>query len=606
MKFQWRLSLTAILLSLIIAGCAPTTGIQEPSLTEEQKAQLEINQLLSNASKTQDPEASLIRADIAQRYISMARYSEALDLIPLINLSILPLETRYDLTLFQAKSALNASAPEYALQLIEPLLFENQAELSNVQKLSLLETRLEALKTLNTPLLAIRTLIEIGSIQETPENIQSTHDDIWKILTSLEAALITQKLSDSSNTYTEQGWFELYNELKSSKQIDTQFEAFNKWQSLWAQHPVNTTPPSLLAKLNQPTLDIKRIAILLPLEGKFAKAATAIKEGLLVAHFRKQQPGSNSPELLFLDSTKINTPHQLAAIVKEKQVDLVIGPLKKDFVNAIASDPQIDTPVLALNYTDNIHRENIYQFGLSAEDEAKQVAVKTWEKGIKNAALLTPDTNWGSRIKDSFVEKFHALGGKVTTSQSFTDSEGFSAKVSALLNTDNSQQRFTELKQTITSRKIEFEEHRRTDIDAIIITALPNDARQLSPIIAFNFAGDLPIYATSHVYAGTPDPIQDQDLNKVNFLGTPWSLKPASQNKVILSQDRDNTSSRLGRFYALGIDAYRIYPYLKQLIALPGTEIIGETGLLSLNENGQVERKLLWAQYKDGTPILTE
>ena len=49
--------------------------------------------------------------------------------------------------------------------------------------------------------------------------------------------------------------------------------------------------------------------------------------------------------------------------------------------------------------------------------------------------------------------------------------------------------------------------------------------------------------------------------------------------------------------------ALKIFAFLKQLSAIPGTAIAGETGTLSLNQTGQVERTLLWARFKEGTPL---
>lgn len=606
MKFQWRLSLSTIAFCLVIAGCAPNTSIQGPELSNEQKAQAELNALINKANSKKEPEASKIRAEAALGLIENFRYAEAFTLINQIDLGIISTDQRFDLGTFYINESINRGSPENALLQIRNIFLLDAETLNNQQKLTLLNSKLSATEMLNRPFEAIQTRIEIGQVQGSTEEIQITHDDIWLALTKIDPTLVAAQLRSGNNSYYEQGWYELYNALSSNKQLDTQYQAFGNWRQLWNQHPANILPPSLLAKLDQQTLNIEKIAVLLPFEGKLSKAATAIKEGILIAHYRQQRPGVQLPQLLFLDSTKINSAGLLAPIIADEQVDLIIGPLNKKFVSDLINSNNIATPILALNYSEDEYREGIYQFGLSVTGEARQVAEKAWQDGKKKVAILTPNTNWGERVRNGFTTEFKSLGGQITSSASFSDSQDFSARVTQLLNTETSTQRYKQLRQSINTRKIEFEEHRRTDIDAIILSALPNDARQLSPILAFNFAGNLPIYSTSHVYAGTPDPVLDQDLNKIRFLGMPWSLKPPSENKIFLSQERDNTNSRLGRLYALGIDAYRIHPYLKQLSAIPGTEISGETGTLSLNQIGQVERKLLWARYKDGTPLLTD
>jgi outer membrane PBP1 activator LpoA protein len=50
----------------------------------------------------------------------------------------------------------------------------------------------------------------------------------------------------------------------------------------------------------------------------------------------------------------------------------------------------------------------------------------------------------------------------------------------------------------------------------------------------------------------------------------------------------------------MGADAYRLAPRLDQLKALPGTQIDGLSGKLSLNPAQRIERQLPWAEFRDG------
>ncbi len=606
MKFQWRLSLTAMLASLILSGCAPSTSIITPEMTPAEKQQAQIESLLKKAENSTAAKAVLLKAEAAQLLFTQNNNEQAHSILNSIDLALLPPAQHIELTLLKTQNALDQQQPEQALLYLEQFELRNNTPIDSVQKVNLRQLKLSAYTQQLNHFKALQTLIEISLLQETTDEKQKNHDEIWNKLISLDEQTLTNHLRSGTNSYYEQGWLELFNELRNNKKLDTQHQAVSNWSTLWEAHPARSIPPSALSGLTKKTLSVRKIAVLLPFEGKLSKAATAIKEGLMMAHFRNQTPGKPSPELLFLDSAQINTPIQLAQILTEENADLVIGPLSKDYVNNLASSTHISIPILALNYANDSYREGLYQFGLSAEDEATQIAHKAWTDGIRQVAILTPNSGWGQKIHDSFKESFEELGGTVTTTQSFGDTKDFSNDISNLLSTDSSNQRYKALRQAIYTRKIEFEEHRRTDIDAIILAALPNDARQLSPIMAFNFAGNLPVYATSHLFSGTPDPIQDQDLNKIQFIGTPWALQPPSQNKVLLSQQRNNTNTRLGRLYALGLDAYHIYPYLEQLSALPGTEISGETGILSLNQKGQIQRKLIWARFKEGTPQLIE
>ena len=65
----------------------------------------------------------------------------------------------------------------------------------------------------------------------------------------------------------------------------------------------------------------------------------------------------------------------------------------------------------------------------------------------------------------------------------------------------------------------------------MFLAATPQQARQIKPTLAFQYAGDLPVYATSHLYTGTNNPTQDQDLNGIRFCETPWLLNPSDPTR---------------------------------------------------------------------------
>ena len=605
MKFQWRLSLSAIFISTIISGCSVQSP-SKPSMGATEQNRNRATELLQQAERAQPIKSAQLRAEAAKILLSLHQKDNAFNVLETIDIALLPPAMRFDIAKLKAEAAIEQNQPETALALLSTLKQSSKTGLPPEQEITVLELQAQAFKLQNELFAEAQSLIKLSLLLESDQAKQSIHDEIWNRLLLLDPTTRSSLLRNGANNYYVQGWLELINELASNTQLDTQYQAINNWSVLWEAHPARSLPPSALSGLSKQTYSAQKIAVLLPLEGKFAKPAAAIKEGILMAHFREQQPGKASPELLFLNSETINTPIQLAAILAEQQVDLVIGPLAKDYVSALSADTHINTPVLALNYADNSSKEGLYQFGLSTDDEAHQIAKKAWDDGVRNAAVLTPKSTWGEKVEIAFRERFAELGGNVVTSHTFNETSEFSNDIGIFLGTDRSKERYKKVRATINSRKIEFEEHRRQDIDAIILTALPNDARQLTPILAFNFAGDLPIYATSHLYSGTSDPIQDEDLNRIKFVDTPWSLKPPSQNKVLISQQRTDTNSRFGRLYALGLDAYRIYPYLQQLSALPGTEIEGETGKLGISPNGLVQRKSLWAKFKEGIPQLIE
>ena len=66
---------------------------------------------------------------------------------------------------------------------------------------------------------------------------------------------------------------------------------------------------------------------------------------------------------------------------------------------------------------------------------------------------------------------------------------------------------------------------RRQDVDFIFLAATPQQAQQIKPTLNFQYAGDVPVYATSHVFSASGDVNQYNDMNGIRFCETPWLLE---------------------------------------------------------------------------------
>ena len=147
--------------------------------------------------------------------------------------------------------------------------------------------------------------------------------------------------------------------------------------------------------------------------------------------------------------------------------------------------------------------------------------------------------------------------------------------------------------------RTEFTPRRRKDIDSVfLLSDQPQDARSIKPLIAFHYAGDLPVYSTSHIFSGKRDPQRDRDLNGIRMLEIPWLLSPEGELQSALG-DGDDT---LADLHALGADAFMLNWRLAQLRESPATYIRGNTGLLTMDESGRVHRELEPARMVNGLP----
>ncbi|MCO4756835.1 MAG: penicillin-binding protein activator [Oceanospirillaceae bacterium] len=608
MTIQWRLSLAAGIIGVALAGCstspAPDTRPTTQTYSSAEQARLAVEDLLQKAAKSQPIQAARLRVQAANILLRMDRKDAALDILKDVELELLPPSLRYEVAQSRARAALDAQQPQQALRYLE--FPSDQTYRPSTEQITRIgELRAEAFRLQNDPISEAFALIDISSREPDPQLQQQYHDQIWSALRSLSPAQLIGLSQQTGNTYYEQGWFELALIHKQSTQLDQLSYAMSEWNTLWESHPARALPPQAGEAVSSEPIIAQRIAVLLPMQGKLTKAAAAIREGIMAAYFNEQADGKPVPQLQFIDSTQVSSPDQLRSLIHEQSIDMVIGPLEKPYVNALNNSEPMPIPVLALNYDNNTDYSQIYQFGLAAEDEARQAARKAWQDGHRVMLALVPLTNWGTRIRNAFEEEFSALGGRVADSIRFDKQEDFSQDVSALLATDKSKARAKQIFK-MSNQRIKFEERRRKDVDAIFLSALPGDARQIKPILAFHYAGKLPIYATSHVFAGNPDDKRDRDLNGIQFVDMPWSLTPASDTKRFLAQKRQDTDTRFGRLYALGIDAFKIHPYLNQLAATEGAAVQGETGSLTVDGNKKVVRNMQWAKFRNGSPQLQQ
>lgn len=598
-----RLSLTVALTSLI-AGCAmpptsPLTVRDLESTTAYQEA--DINSLLAQASQSTPIRSAELRLQAAQLLIAQGDAARATEILKDVDTSALPPSLQFNIIRLQAQQALDNNDGQQALSYLAYMPSLNTLPEDDV----LLSEQLyaDAYSLNGQSLEEAKILIESSDFIQNPDQLQLLHDRIWQALQSSSDENLYIALQQPNNNYLLQGWLELAQAARSIADVKTQTNNIENWLNLWEAHPAaQLMPANLTSPHDIDLINVARIGVLLPTSGSLASAGKAIQDGITTAHYASQA-SSSAPELFFLDSTQYITADEIILAAQERNLQLIIGPLDKEMVKSLAEYGQLPIPFLALNYTEE-SAANLYQFGLSAEDEARDAATQAFNAGKRFALILTPDTDWGKRADLAFADTFRSLGGTVVARRSFT-ANALNQDIAQVLNTDESKQRAKSLKRA-TGLNFEFEERRRQDADVILLSARPQDARLIKPILAFYFAGDLPVYATSQIYSGTPNTRSDIDLNGIMFGDIPWVLSAPTENRRALDAIRDNTNTRFGRLYALGIDAYNVYPYLQQLKATPGTRLRGETGQLALTEENKINRHLQWAIFENGMPKAIE
>ena len=442
----------------------------------------------------------------------------------------------------------------------------------------------------------------------TDELYDKNHQAIWNSLLQAEESELSQ-LASKSTTSLFKGWLDLALIIKRNQiDIDKQLSKLRMWQVQNENHPAASKLPGDLDLLEE-FVETKAnyVAIMLPLSGKLATTGTAVRDGIMAAYYQAKKAGASIPEIRIYDTSKTSDFWSLYKQVILDGNELVIGPLAKQSVTRLQQESRLPVPTLALNYGLRDATENpdqLFQFGLAVEDEAELAALYARQQGYHNAVALMPRGPWGERVFKRFSDTWQAQGGRLIEAQFFNGKGDYNKVISKLFAIDDSERRVRNLKRQL-GTNIEFQARRRGDIDFIFVAAQPEQARQIKPTLAFNFAKDIPMIATSQIYSGKPSKIKDRDLNTVVFCDIPWILEN-SELKQQIHKLWPKSKGGLDRLYALGIDAYRLYPRLGQIKVLKNSNIQAQTGQLAMDRHGQIIRTLPFAVFENGLAKKTQ
>lgn len=362
--------------------------------------------------------------------------------------------------------------------------------------------------------------------------------------------------------------------------ISTRYAVAQGWQLPPNQRPPVTREPE--ESITDPVPIEERsvftqahVGVILPLQSSaYGRLAEQVRLGILTA--------SNMASYTALPITVYSTTGDTRRILEayERAIDAgaraIIGPLTRDGVSALAERAVITVPTIALNVPDSnvaLPRQ-MYLFGLQIESEAKQVAKLAFSHGGRKALLVVGETALGQRIARAFEAQWTAMKGDVA------DEFVYSTDPTAL----------TALRELITT----------TAADVAFLAVNAPRARFIRTYLGTQF----PIYATSLVYASSADKLELYDLDGVRFMDMPWLLQ--QDHPAVMTYLRTPmVSSTLDeeRFYALGIDAYRIsQAVLENPAVVPAID--GVTGKIMLDDQQRFTHELTPAFFSYGRALL--
>lgn len=497
-------------------------------------------------------------------------------------------EQRARSTMQRARLLLLQGKAEPALTLLQTRqLQQDSAQLSAREQSNLSLLRAQAFAATGKYYASAQERMFVHPLLSESEAKQN-HLEIQRALRQLSAAELQQHLSKTSSE-TVRDWIEPILAEKN-KQTSATADRSQKWP---------TPPVGNWAGAAGGTFQPAQIALLLPLSGKLANFGTAVRDGFFAALYVAKNNNQSVPAVRIYDTEGIG----VVALYQQALSDgatLVIGPLEKNLVAQFYAQT-LPVPLLALNRAETTQPPpaNLYQLALAPEDETAAIAEFAHKDNRSNALIIAGEDEAHSRELEVFSQRWQSQGGTIAATALFHDQQGLSSAIRTALNIPRSEARGKDM-EGLLNRNIEFTPHRRHDIDVVFMLAKPTQARLIKPLLDFYYAGDLPIYSTSRIYAGYSVSNADRDAEKVRFTEIPLVLQTSELKQQILTARP--ASKNFLRLYALGIDCFNLYPHLRQMETASDVRINGQIGMLALDAQRVVQRVLPLAEMRGGVP----
>jgi outer membrane PBP1 activator LpoA protein len=586
-----------IILACLTAGLTACGGGQTKPIVDKPidstQAQSAFDELILTAQHSIEPTRSSKFLQAAELSAQIAEWEITADLIRQVDSSKLNSDQLALYGNIYSSLHIALKQPNSALDWLEE---NNAITLNNPQ---LLQLQTQAYKDVLLPIEAAKTLTSLLALTTDEENILRYSDQVWNILIQTASARLNQTLAKEEQKSDFSGWLSLALIAKDASITLTQTQQkILAWQNDWPKHDANVMPPSGLMQLMALTLP-EKIAVLIPLSGRLRSAGDSVRDGIIAAHLADKE--NKNTELQFFDTNQNQDIAQLYQQAIASGASSVIGPLTKSNLEQLEKTVSIDIQTLALNFTDNtLNNSNLSKLGLSANDDALLASNQALNAELDRALIIQSDKDWSVRAANAFVGNWQQHEASIAIRTTFTDNATMSNTIKNALNLQHSEER-TKYLQNVLGEFVESDPYRRKDIDMVFIATNSQEARSLKPILAFHFAGDLPVYATSQINNGSNTQSKDMDLSGIYFGETPWAIAGDSTRLSSEINKHIGTGGSYSKnLYALGIDAYYVSQRMSLLSANNNYKLQGFTGALNRLNNGNIERQPSWASFTNG------
>lgn len=412
---------------------------------------------------------------------------------------------------------------------------------------------------------------------------QNTHDadekaaiqyQLWQIFKTLNRDQLTELQSQASETDNAilLQWVDLAKAWQNNQGLNRLSAVEN--EIALAENPDFFQPVLMQVKqeATQPPA-IQKLAVFLPLSGKYKQISLQIRNGLIKNVLLKHP----NITLTFYDTEENNNLVTLYQQAMDDGNDWVIGPLKKQNIQ------QLNTlnaeNITALNQLDQTF--TFIQFSLRTPSEPTQIEDKLCQANYRHLGILSSQSTGDLNLGQTLTYLWRQMPLHHAAFNSYpTRHPNLRKALGDLINETESQNRKANLRWLL-QEKLTFFPRTRKDLQAIILIGNRERVAVFKPQFKF-FDLKLPIYGTSKL---TPKNLQHanptKDLSKVIFPTLPAALNTTPANTVL---------------EAFGWDSVELT--LNHTLLAPNLCLnTGLTGALQVDEDKKVDRRLSWATY---------
>ena len=227
----------------------------------------------------------------------------------------------------------------------------------------------------------------------------------------------------------------------------------------------------------------------------------------------------------------------------------VVGPLTRIGVSALAADPYIPVPTLALNVVDGQFAPNLYFFGMAVEAEARKVAQLAKQQGLHQAIVISTHSQLSQRLRSAFEDEWEDQNRGILREIEYDDDASVFSDIANIADT------------------------------MVFFAGDAEKARLIRPYLP----NKLPVYATSQIFVGNDKTLTNYDLNGIHFVDMPWLLQPDHPAVMIYPRPDPPLTADRERLYALGIDSFRLIQLMLTGRVESALPLDGVTGKITLN-----------------------